>query len=119
MSRFLKRVAAVAIATPVLLGASVQLAYADVSVGQTLKASNYNCGSNERITGGLVMYGLVPTKQHAQIYRNCSGKSVKRKADLIFDRDGKCLTIAAHSAKVLNVIQALPSRTVYRSSKAC
>ncbi len=119
MGRFIKRIAAVAIAAPVLVGASMQLAYADVSVGQTLKVSNYSCGSNERITGGLVMYGPVPTKQHAQIYRNCSNKSVKRKADLILDRDGKCLTIAANSAKVLNVLQALPSRTVYRSSKAC
>ena len=117
--RSVLRIAATGMVGALLMTLGVGAASADVSVGQKLKASSYSCGSNERITGGLVMYGPVPTKQHAFIYRNCSSKTVKRKADVRFDRDGSCLSIAPGTAKVLHVVQALPSRDVYRHAKSC
>ncbi|MEH0109030.1 hypothetical protein V6N00_04780 [Tersicoccus sp. MR15.9] len=113
------RVGATASIAALLMGLGVGAAAADVSVGQYVSNSGLSCGANERITGGLVMYGVVPTKQHAFIYRNCGSTTVHRKADVRFDWDGHCLSIAAGRSKVLHVVQALPSRDVYRGAKSC
>lgn len=117
--RLALRVGAVGAAASLLMSLGVGAASADVSVGQYVSNSGLSCGANERITGGLVMYGVVPTKQHAFIYRNCGSASVHRKADLRFDWDGHCMSIAAGRSKVLHVVQALPSRDVYRGAKSC
>ncbi len=114
-----KRLAAILAAGSVLTLAATTSAFADVSVRQHLKPSSFHCGSNERITGQTVHYGFLPTKQHAEIYRNCSGRTVHKKADVIFDRDGSCISVPAGTAVVLHVVQALPSRTVYRAAKSC
>lgn len=119
MKKIVVRAALVLVALPLLAGGLTGIAQADVSTGQSMKPSNYSCGSNERITGDLVFYGPVPTKQHAMIYRNCGKSSVKRRANVIADTDGRCITVGAGKAIVLHQEQALPSRTVYRSSKSC
>jgi len=105
---------------PLLLATSVLPASAEVSVGQHLTASKYSCGSNERTTGSETIYiAGVPVKQKAMIYRHCGSGSVRRRADVIFDADGRCMTISAGQAIVLHQVYVIPTRTVYRSSKAC
>jgi len=108
------------LAGPLLLATSATPASAEVVVGQSLNPSNYNCGSNERTTGSETIYiGGVPVKQKAMIYRHCGSGTVRRRADVIFDTDGKCMSIAAGKAIVIHQVYVLPTRTVYRSSKAC
>lgn len=116
-----KRIIVAALAAPILmLSAGSNVAWADVSVGQHLKVSDYSCGANERITSSdTIYYGPVPTKQHAQIYRNCGSGVVKRKADVKYDTDGQCRTVPGNTAMVIDVEQALPSRTVYNGAKSC
>ena len=95
------------------------VAHADVAVGQSVNPSNYSCGANDRVTGGSVWYGPVPTKQRAMIFKNCSSKTVKRKADVHLDPDGRCMSIKAGKAVVLHTVQALPSRKVYNGVRSC
>ena len=117
--KILVRAAAALATAPILIASLAGTASADVSVGQKVKASNYSCGANDRVTGDTVWYGPVPTKQRAMIFRNCSSKAVKKKADVYLDTDGKCTSIPAKSAMVIHTVQALPSRKVYNGVKSC
>lgn len=115
----LRAIIAMLVAGPLLVLTTWQLASADVTIGQRLNPKNYSCGANERVTGELVFYGPVPTKQRALIYRNCKSTAVHRKADVIADWDGKCMKVPAGKAVVLHAEQAIPSRDVYNGAKAC
>lgn len=114
------RILAVLGAGALLAGTAVLPASAQVVFqGQSLKVSDYNCGSNERIFDKGPTIKGIPLYQHAMVYRHCGSGSVKRKADVIADTDGKCTTIQAGKAIVIHQEYAFLTRTVYRSSKSC
>lgn len=119
MNKIVLRIVLVFLIAPILLVAASQSAHADVSRGQRVTASNYSCGSNERVTGDTVFYGPVPTRQRAMIYRNCASSAVYRRADVKYGPDGPCYRVPGGAAIVLEALQILPSRDAYRDAKAC
>lgn len=103
-----------------VIGMTAAPSSADVVVGQRIETSNLRCGGQERITGEATV-GLVPFRQRAWIYYNCSDSTHRREAGLRGFRDlTPCKAIPPKQAIVLNTLWAvigMPSQ--YSGSEAC
>lgn len=108
-----------AIATIGVVGAASPAFAAEVTGGQYVSASSYVCGAQEVATGASLSLSGGVLRQRALVYRNCKSYSVNRKADIIFSPDGKCYSVPAGKARVLDALFVFGGRDTYRSAKAC
>lgn len=113
----LKKLAVLVMVASVMTVGMTGTASADVVNGQFVSKRGLRCGGQERITGSTSFTGGI-LQQHSWIYYNCSSRTLRRKADIKFDRDGRCYGIGPGQARVIAIRYAFP-RDVYRGSKAC
>lgn len=104
IKRSVARGAAAAVAAGGLALGGAAPAAADVVPGQ--RVTGYPCWASERVTGEATM-GPVPIAQHALVYRNCSKRTVQRKANINEWFDGPCYAVRPGATIVLHTTWTL------------
>lgn len=89
--------------------------------GEYLRNSGHSCWGKTYKTDATLYTPAGPMRQYAWIYRNCSNKTLKRRAIVKLDRDGPCYSIPPGRTRTLEVklIALIAARNPYERSASC